>query len=180
MMHFPSLPGWHGLHPLIVHFPVALLIVAPLFLVLSLVFGRYSRQFMLAAWILMVLGTTAAFLAVATGSAAGKLVERSPEIQEALEHHEELGETTRLIFAGLSGIFAALLFGPRLLRRDLRRPVLVTLSLVFLVLYGEGIVLLANTAHQGGQLVHGLGVRALVSTAAENPASAPESESRHQ
>ena len=29
----PPWPGWDGLHPLVIHFPVALLLVAPLFLI---------------------------------------------------------------------------------------------------------------------------------------------------
>ncbi len=33
---FPPFPSWDGLHPLIVHFPIALLLVAPLFVVLGL------------------------------------------------------------------------------------------------------------------------------------------------
>lgn len=43
----------------------------------------------------------ATFVAVATGEAAGKLTERTPEIKAVLENHEELAETA------LAGNFAA-------------------------------------------------------------------------
>ena len=35
MIEFPPIPSWDGLHPLIVHFPIALLLVAPLLVVLG-------------------------------------------------------------------------------------------------------------------------------------------------
>ena len=30
MIQMPPIPSWDGLHPLIIHFPIALLLVAPL------------------------------------------------------------------------------------------------------------------------------------------------------
>lgn len=168
MVEFPPLPSWDGLHPLIVHFPIALLLVAPLFVVLGISLRR-GRPFLWAAFLLMAIGTAGTFLAVSTGEAAGKLAERTPQINAVLEHHEELAERTRVGFAVLTAIFAAILVGPRVLRRQPGRGVTVILPLVFLIGYGAGVVLLANTAHNGGRLVHELGVQALVS-----PSPAPE------
>jgi uncharacterized membrane protein len=161
MSGLPPLPSWDGLHPLIVHFPIALLLVAPLFVVVGILL-RGSRSFLWAALLLMAIGTTATFLAVSTGEAAGKLAERTPQINAVLERHEELAEATRAVFLVLTLVFAAIVVAPAAFRR-LRGPAFqVVLSLVFLLCYGAGVVFLANTAHNGGRLVHELGVQALM------------------
>lgn len=161
MFELPRLPSWDGLHPLIVHFPIALLLVAPLFVVLGMTLRR-NRPFLWAALLLMAIGTAATFIAVLTGEAAGKLAERTPEIKTVLEHHEALAETTRAVFTGLTVIFAAIVVVPAFVRRLQTRAVTVVLSLVFLVCYGAGVIVLVNTAHNGGRLVHELGVQALI------------------
>jgi uncharacterized membrane protein len=165
MIEFPPIPTWDGLHPLIVHFPIALLLVAPLFVVLALIWRGHGRALMLFALGLMVLGTAASFLAVSTGKAAGKLAERSPAVNSVLEHHEELAERTRLVFSVLTVVFAGLLAGPAVFRREMARAASVVLTLLFLAVYGAGAVVLVNTAHNGGRLVHELGVHALMPAA---------------
>ena len=132
MSGLPPLPSWDGLHPLIVHFPIALLLVAPLFVVIGVVFRR-SRLFLWAALLLMALGTTATFFAVSTGEAAGKLAERTPQINAVLERHEDLAETTRLVFTALTVIFAAIVAAPAMLRRLQGPAFRVVLPLVFLL-----------------------------------------------
>src|SRR5512140_602898 len=97
LFSLPPLPTWDGLHPLVTHFPIALLLVAPLFLVLGLVRRSSGRPFLLAALLLMALGTIAIFVAVPTGEAAGRLAERTPLVSKALERHEELAETSRVL-----------------------------------------------------------------------------------
>src|SRR5512142_2633766 len=100
VMQFPPIPSWDGLHPLIIHFPIALLLVAPvLVLIAAAVSPRKARGMLLAALLLMVLGTGAVFLAAETGEAAGKLAERTPEISAVLEHHENLAEVTQVMFS---------------------------------------------------------------------------------
>jgi hypothetical protein len=51
--------------------------------------------------------------------------------------------------------------------------ILVVVNLAFLLFYGSGLVLLVNTAHQGGRLVHEFGVRAMVATTAQTDGAAP-------
>ncbi|HMM34152.1 MAG TPA: hypothetical protein PKA62_05380, partial [Thermoanaerobaculia bacterium] len=80
MIELPPMPSWDGLHPLIVHFPVALLLVAPVLVLLALVVRGHRRGLLLAALALMVLGTAASWVAVSTVEAAGKLADRSPEV----------------------------------------------------------------------------------------------------
>lgn len=162
MPQFPPVPAWDGLHPLIVHFPIGLLLVAPLFLAIGAIGGpRWGRNFLWTALILMVLGTTALFVSVESGEAAGKLAERSAEINPILEHHEQLAERTRLTFSILTGVFALLMLATLLPK--LRSRLLMTVApLALLLFYGFGALLLSDTAHNGGRLVHEFGVKALV------------------
>lgn len=162
MIEMPPIPSWEGLHPIIIHFPIGLLLVAPLFVALSVISKKWGRAFALSALILMALGTAAAFLAVETGEAAAKIADRSPEINKVLQHHQELADKVRIIFSVLTLLFASLLFVPKILKKELKPAVAVGITVVFLLMYVAGALVLANTAHNGGILVHGYGVHALV------------------
>ena len=176
---FPPIPSWDAMHPLIVHFPIALLLVAPILVLLGMFLRKQSRGLFIAALILMALGTIATYVAVATGEAAGELAERTAGVAAVLEGHQELAETTRLIFTALTIIFAAILFAPLLFKRRLGHRSSLVLSLAFLLFYSAGSLVLINVAHQGGRLVHEFGVRAMVGTPA--PAkSNPETSQREQ
>ncbi len=154
----PPIPAWEGLHPLVIHFPIALLVAAPLFLVAGLLPWRHARSFAVSALAMVALGTAGTWVAVATGHAAGEMVVRTPEVSAALERHEEIAETVRTLFTGLTAILAALLVLPSLLRRELGRKLQLSVHAIFLVLYLAGTMTLVNAAHQGGRLVHQLGV----------------------
>ncbi len=162
MFSLPPVPSWDGLHPLIIHFPIGLLLIAPLFVVIGATLSpQKSRSYFVAALILMLLGTASTFIAIETGEAAGKLATRTPDVNRVLAHHEELAEQTRLSFSILTVVFAALVFLPGLLKRQTR--VLTTVvPILFLIFYSGAALLLANTAHNGGRLVHEFGVQALV------------------
>jgi uncharacterized membrane protein len=163
MIQMPPIPSWEGLHPLIIHFPIVLLLVAPiLVLVGALLKPEKGRSVLYIALALMIAGTLSIFLAAATGEAAGKLAERTPQIDAVLEHHEELADATRAVFSGITLIYAAILFAPKAFQKLSGRLVSTVLPLVFLFFYGVGVLLLTNTAHNGGRLVHEFGVRAMV------------------
>ena len=176
MTEFPPIPSWDALHPLVVHFPIALLLVAPLFIALGafqeLRSAGKGRTWLFAALVLLALGTVATFVAVGSGEAAAKLAERTEAMDAVLERHEGLAETTRLVFSVLTVILAAILLVPRALRRELPRGATAGLFAAFLVSYGAGAILLANTAHNGGRLVYELGVHAPM-PATDAPATAP-------
>ncbi len=167
MLSFPPLPAWHAMHPLLVHFPIALLLIAPVFIIIGII-RKPERgfAFLLAAMLLMALGTMAAFAATSSGEAAGELVAEVPRIEAALDQHEQLAQITEIVFSVLCLIFAAILFVPRWLRCEPNRIISTVLPLIFLVFYAAGAVSLANTAHQGGRLVHELGVRAQIHSGA--------------
>jgi uncharacterized membrane protein len=161
MLTLPPIPSWQAIHPLIVHFPIVLLLIAPLFIVIGVVLKpARSFPFLLVALILMALGTVSTFVAASSGEAAGELAENVPQAKAVLEQHQEQAETTEIAFSALTLIFASILFVPRLLKREPTRAISTVLPLVFLIFYATGAISLANTAHQGGRLVHELGVRA--------------------
>lgn len=164
MLHFPPIPSWDGLHPLIIHFPIALLLIAPIFVVIGAVLApAKGRPYLIAALFLLLAGTASIYVAVETGEAAGKLAERSAGINRVLENHESLAERTRAVFSVLSVIFVALIGVPWFVKQADTRLTTTILPLAFLVLYSAGALLLINTAHNGGRLVHEFGVQAMVS-----------------
>jgi uncharacterized membrane protein len=166
-MEFPPIPSWDGLHPIIVHFPIGLLLVAPVLLLVGAVLRERGRCWQLAGLVVMLLGTAATFVAVPTGEAAARLADKSPEMIPVLTHHQELAENTRLVFTVLTVLFALLLFVPGRIGKKPSTGALLVVHLVFLAFYLTGGVLLANTGHAGGRLVHEFGVQAMVETSAD-------------
>lgn len=180
MFQFPTIPPWNALHPLLIHFPIALLLIAPLFVLVGAILKpRRGKPFLYSAFILMLLGTAAVFFAASTGEAAGKLVKETPQIETILDRHENLAEAVEIIFSVLTALFALLLFVPRWLHRELSHKLSAALLAVFLIGYASGAVVLSNTAHHGGLLVHQLGVHAPTAAAASaTPAASVEAEER--
>lgn len=172
MFQMPPIPSWDALHPLIIHFPIALLLVAPIFIAALLGSAPRRQAFMISALVLMVLGTASVYVALSTGEAAGKLAERTTQVDAVLQRHENLAEKTRLTFTVLIVILAGILAVPRLVKWEPSRAMSVIISIVFLVLYGGAAQLLTNTAHNGGLLVHEFGVTAMVNAPTTVPAPA--------
>lgn len=169
---FAPLPTWDSLHPLIIHFPIALLMVAPLFMITGLLCKDCGKWIHVAALSLMVIGTLSTFVAVSTGEAAAELAIRIPQVEAVLEQHEEMAETTRVVFAILTSIYAVLVIVPLILREPIPMKVLLPAHGAFVLLFAGSLVLLINTAHQGGLLVHEYGVHALLPAPGGNPAVA--------
>jgi uncharacterized membrane protein len=177
----PPIPNWSELHPLVIHFPIALLLVAPVFIIVGILMkSQHGRPFLIAALTLMVLGTIGTIVAVLTGEAAAEVAHRTAGMSAVLERHQELAETTRDIFGVLSVIFAAILFVPRFLRREDTVAAARILPLAFLVFYVAGTVVLVNTAHNGGRLVHEFGVHGTLAPTNEavNDANAEKAATR--
>ncbi len=158
----PPWPGWDGLHPLVIHFPIALLLIAPLFVALAVVRPKHAGMFGFSALLLLAIGTAAAFVAVETGEAAAELATRTDAINAAIERHASMAETARDLFAGLTALYAVLLGLPFLVKKLSARGWVMATNTIFLGLLLAGGVVLANAAHQGGLLVHKYGVQAML------------------
>lgn len=164
MFQLPVLPTWNGLHPLIIHFPIALLLTAPLFVIVGGVLPPpKGKAFLMSALILMILGTVSVFVSMETGEVASGMARSDPVIKAVINEHQELAEATRVLFSVLTIAYAALLFLPHWVRVELGHRVNEALLAVFLIFYATGILFLINTAHHGGVLVHEMGVRSLMS-----------------
>ncbi len=147
---FPSL------HVMVIHFPIALLFLAPLFDIGCIVF-RKRVWLDRAAATLYVMGTIGAGAAYLTGQrAAAALQDLSPSTESAIADHENLAALTLI---ALSIVSLVRLTVSWLARYD-RRINLGIFRLVAIPVTLAGLVMLALTADRGGNLVyrHGVGV----------------------
>jgi uncharacterized membrane protein len=160
MFALPSIPSWDAFHPAVSHFPIALLVVAPVLLLAGLLSpGRRHCLFPLAL-AFTVAGTLGVYLSAASGDAARDAASKAPPIAAAIAEHENLGSLVRAVFSVLAVLFAAILHGPRLLRRPLATATSTALTWVLFVLFVCALLPLSNAAHSGAILVHRLGVHA--------------------
>jgi len=159
----PPWPGWDGLHPLVIHFPVALLLVAPVFLLLSAFWRKHGLAFGIAALVLLLLGTAAAFVSVETGEAAAELADRTEAITAAITQHQELAEQARNVFAVITVCYAVLLaLSGGAIKRLAKPGVQMTVALVTCGAVLAGSLEIVAAAHRGGLLVHKFGVHAML------------------
>ncbi|GAB4136588.1 DUF2231 domain-containing protein [Thermopirellula anaerolimosa] len=167
----PTPPPPEGYHVLLIHFPIALLLVAPLFILLGALVAARWQGFAVVAALLMILGTAGTWVAVSTGETARDVIEEaSDDALDVLEHHEELGELTRNVYTGLTAAYVIFVFLTLVWSPISKAAIRIPLGLIFVALSAAGALYLAGTAHLGGRLVHEFGIRAKLAETAE-PAS---------
>ncbi|MEK7874106.1 MAG: DUF2231 domain-containing protein [Chloroflexota bacterium] len=143
-----TLPALYRLHPIAVHFPIALLALGLAAALSSWWKRRPSWLAEAESWLLW-LGTASAWAALGLGLLAEKTAPHVPPAWETLAHHEELAWWTGGVFTALS---ALKLFMVRKNRSGgLWRA-------AYLVLWLAGAGLLLETGEHGGELVYEFGM----------------------
>jgi uncharacterized membrane protein len=179
MSALPSIPGWDGIHPLMVQFTVVLFCVTPVLLLVTLLSRKAWDTWARATLLVMTMGAIASWLAVASGHAAAQLVDKTVLLQHQIAAHEALGVQARNVFTLFTVAFALLVFLPAWLRRTLPTPARLALYASFLVVGCAGGLVIGGAASLGGRLVHESGVRAMIvpaepAAAVDPNAAAPE------
>jgi len=149
-------PPFNHLHPVIVHFPIALLTTAPFLFLLGALWPAQRRGIHAVALLLLILGLLGGLLALATGDAAENFAHRTPELRAALDHHEHLAEWTVSIFGFLAAAWLLYLGVFRLRQQDFPPGLARFLFILWLLISASGVVTLALTGHEGGRMVHEL------------------------
>jgi len=147
---------WNHIHPALVHFPVALLTVAPLLVLVGLLWPAQRRGIHASALVLLVLGVAGLFLAMESGEAVERYARATPALLAGLREHELLAQKSTLAFSLLGVAFAVLWALPLLRKRVLSPSLELGLLVAWLLLSAGGVLALGLTGHAGGHLVHNL------------------------
>ncbi|MCA9293360.1 MAG: hypothetical protein KDA20_06065 [Phycisphaerales bacterium] len=166
MFTIPPMPPWDGMHPLVVHFPIALMFAVPVTLLMALVWQKHTRALLVCSALLMVLGTFGAWLATSTGSAAEELAEGIAGVDSALDRHEELGEAARNFMTVLAAVLCVGVGACFVWPKKIGHRAVVAGGLGYLLAHAACTLAVANAAHAGGRLVHEFGVQARTGGAA--------------
>jgi uncharacterized membrane protein len=141
----------HPIHPIVVHFPIALLCASVAFDILARRWPAGGLRD--TSFYTLLAGVMGAALAVVTGGMEEELAERAGAPESVLELHESLGTVTLIVFVALLG-----------LRLAMQRGWIKDIPPLTLGLGVIGIVLLALTGYWGGELVYvyGIGVKTIM------------------
>jgi len=162
MPQLPMIPGWDGIHPLLIHFPLTLFFLAPVFVLFaSLTKATTRRMFFISALTVMLFGITSTYAAFEAGQTAAASVTEAGEVKTVMERHQELASLARSSLTA-----ATLLFGLALLICTCFHLQLHELTGVLplgsVAFYALGLFWLINTAYHGERLVHEFGVGSIV------------------
>lgn len=156
------------LHPALVHFPIALILLGTVVAMAAVFFSRWHLPWVAAG--LLVAGSLGAVAATWTGGNDAELAgEVSPRVDQILEQHEEWGERTR----NLALVAAALAVAAASTSRFRKTTLSLGIATALMALASSYAV--AETGHYGGQLVykHAVGIN---TAAGSSPTTSAQSE----
>jgi uncharacterized membrane protein len=145
-------PDWApNIHPLLVHFPISLLVAAVVVDLVAIIVPRPPRLSAASAG-LYVAGAVGALAAYVSGLQASQAVFIPGMAHEVVEQHRRLALITAWYF-GIAALVRLVLLRRDFPRLRIQRLLLLAIGLV-------GIAILYETADRGAQLVyrHGVGV----------------------
>jgi uncharacterized membrane protein len=138
------------IHPMIVHFPIALLIVG----LLADAAGLISKKdfFSKAGFYLLILGTLGVVAAYFSGNLAGDGVTEAGSLKQALESHEEAAELSIWLMSAAALVRIAFVAVKKYSG---------SLKWIAFALFLIGVLSIARTGYYGGELVykHAAGVQ---------------------
>lgn len=153
MQFMQLVPDWApNIHPMIVHFPIVLLILAVLFDAAGLILKKFT-WLEKSALLLYLLGTIAAGVAFLTGRAASDGLDIPLIVMRAVNEHADWAEITLWFFIIYTIVRLSFAFGFKLI--PFAKIIVIPVVLIGLV----GIYFLYQTGDHGAKLVfgHGLG-----------------------
>ena len=143
------------LHPLVVHFPIALLILAGVIEIVNVFMKKDTLNKF--GTLLLILGVISGFVTLATGDGAEHFAESKwgDVVEGIIEPHETFADISMIIFSALTvikilfrhNIFKFSFLQGKALRGGIASVLIVLLSL-------GGIAALAETGHLGGKIVY--------------------------
>lgn len=143
-------------HPVTVHFPIALLLVATLFFLIGFFLrGEYKKVFQNASFVLLIFGSIGAWVSLWTGDIADGIVARKLCDPTILKDHEIAAQTMTYLFTAAAILNILIFFD--VFRSKLR---IISVYVVFLLLLlGSGY--LVYTGRLGASLVYQQGAGVL-------------------
>ncbi len=144
------IPEWMtNIHPLIVHFPIALLVIAVVADFAGLILKRYNWLKPAALWLYVfgALGTIGAYI---SGKQAADVVNFPPLSYPVISEHADLALYTMLFFS----IYAIIRLFAYWKQWDQRTAI----AIILFIIAGGGLGLIQQTAEHGGKLVFRYGV----------------------